>query len=141
MIQTALQPEIKKLDTWRTKNEKTLKEISTTVEANHKFCSDLNKRNVPKELQTLQKWINKVESNNSKTDERTMILEQIVKNMREDDDALYDDVKRCIGPIKQAHITMKETVLERIEYLEDKSKSLRSDQDVLSGGQNAYCAY
>ena len=136
MIQAALQPEFKKLDTWQTENEKILKEMSTKVEANQKFCSDLNKRNPPRELQTLQKWINKVESNNNKTDERTMTLEQTVKNMREDGDALYDDIKRYIGPIRQAHVTVKETILERIEYLEDKSKSLRRDQDILFGEQD-----
>ena len=135
MIQAALQPEIKKLETWRSQNDKALKGISTTVEANQKFCSELSTRDLPGELQTLQKRVNKVENNENKTEKRTTTLEETVKNLREDGDDLNNDIKRYIGPMKQAYETTKGNALVRIEDLEDESRLLRKDQDILRNEQ------
>ncbi|KAF2633248.1 hypothetical protein BU25DRAFT_486398 [Macroventuria anomochaeta] len=139
MIQTAIQPEIKKMDVFCTENEKTLKGLSTTVEANQKICDTLNQCDLPGQLQSLQDKINQVESNNNKTYEKVTTLdirvttfEENLTKLRKDSKNLYQDIDKYIGPIQKAHLNTDETVLQRVGYLEDKIRSLRKEQDYLS---------
>lgn len=133
MIQTAMQSETKKMDAFRTENNKALKDVSTKVDAVQKICNDLNKRKLPEQLQNLQEKISLVESNDNKTYRKTMILEDNLTKLRDGSDTQSMTGRNT--PIKTPHKVTKDSVLQRIEDLEDKSRSLRKEQDYLLGEQ------
>lgn len=103
MIQTAMQPEIQKMTTFRTKNDKTLKDMSTKLSANETFCSELKKQNLPQQLQTLQ------------TDQGSL---------RNEHDSLHTEHGRITDQIKNLN-------RRRVEML-DQSKQSTSEQSKLS---------
>ena len=132
MIQTALQPEIRKMDTFRTEHANTFKKVSTTGEANQKICDNRYQRDLPVRLQSLQDRINQVESNDNKTYKKVTTVEETLIKLRKDNDYLDHDIKVYIGPIGKAYSDTKENVLQRIGYLEDNLRSLRKEQGRLS---------
>lgn len=132
MIQTAIQPEIKKMDTFRIENEKLFQEMHMTVQTNKKLCDDLDKRNLPAELQGLHTKIDQVESNESKMYNKVTTLQGDVRDLRKDKSDIYQDIKEYIGPIHEAYSNTSKTILQRAEYLEDGLRSTRKEQDHLS---------
>ncbi|KAJ4310467.1 hypothetical protein N0V94_008438 [Neodidymelliopsis sp. IMI 364377] len=131
MVQTAIQPEIKKMNTLRDENTKTLADASKKVEANQRVINSLSAQ-----LQDLQANVNNVESNDSKTYRKLTTLEESfekrVKKVETDNDRLYADIGDYIGSIRTSYHSTKDTLVQRINNLEDKAKSYRKEQDHLS---------
>jgi chromosome segregation ATPase len=132
MVQTAIQPEIKKMNTSRDENTKTLADATKKVEANQRVINNLSSQ-----LQTLQVKVNNVESNDSKTYQKLTTLEESFKErlqkVETDNDELFADIRDYIGPIRKSYQSTKDTLVQRIHNLEEKAMSYCKEQDHLSG--------
>ncbi|KZM28844.1 hypothetical protein ST47_g19 [Ascochyta rabiei] len=139
-IKTALQPEIKKLDAFRTEHTKTLESMSKKLEANQRVCDDLDKRNLPGQLWILQTKVTDINSNVDKTEKKVTTLEGGLKDLHTFNDNLSDDICDYIGPIKRAYTSANQTtILQRIENQEEESRLRRKEQERLYNEQQRLC--
>lgn len=146
MAQSAIQPEIARWEAYRTEqerivedistrvkaNQRTIEDMSTAVEASRRTSDELKEYNLPTNLVALKDKISQVKSNEARTHNKTETLEANLTKLRKDHKNLYKDIEECIGPIGAKFADKDDTIIQRLVYLEDKSRSLWKEPDHLS---------
>ncbi|KAJ4990663.1 hypothetical protein SVAN01_03894 [Stagonosporopsis vannaccii] len=132
MLKTALQPVSRRLDEFQT----TLNDLSAKVAESKKFCEDLHQHDMPTQLRRLGDEIQRVGSDEVKTHNKTIILDEGITTLRQSLDARVLSLHAAVKKVEDDQTSMK-TITDQVESFQSELSQLAAKYSILSSFQKS----
>ncbi|KAF1926859.1 uncharacterized protein M421DRAFT_6762 [Didymella exigua CBS 183.55] len=112
-------------------NKKSMKDMSTTVDAAQRITNELEVYNLPNS-EVLMDKIGQVERHEARAYRKFGTLETDLTRLRDEQKDLNKDIEEFIGLIRARFVETNSTIIQRIVDLEGRAHSLLAEQDRIS---------